>query len=182
MEESPSGIVSLVLRDHAKAAALLKGIEEQPLAQLADYFCNLRQELVRHEVAEELVVYPALRKHVRGGDQVAAACIEEQSRAEATMAALEDAPTDTETFRAALIALRAEVLAHAEHEERDVLPELASVISHDELRQLGGRYERALAMAPTHPHPHAPDTPPGNRVLGPITALLDRVRDAMRAA
>jgi hypothetical protein len=37
-------------------------------------------------------------------------------------------------------------------------------------------------MAPTHPHPNAPDTPPGNMVLGPVAALADRFRDAMRKA
>jgi len=37
-------------------------------------------------------------------------------------------------------------------------------------------------MAPTHPHPNAPDTPPGNMVLGAVAALADRFRDAMRKA
>ena len=45
---------------------------------------------------------------------------------------------------------------------------------------MGERYERAKASAPTHPHPHAPNTPPGNVVLGPIAALADRIRDAAR--
>lgn len=52
----------------------------------------------------------------------------------------------------------------------------------DTRRALARRYERALAAAPTHPHPHAPDTPPGNLLLGPIAAVLDRVRDAVRQA
>jgi hypothetical protein len=46
--------------------------------------------------------------------------------------------------------------------------------------RLGERYKQAKAAAPTHPHPHAPDTPPANVVSGPVTALADRVRDAIR--
>jgi hypothetical protein len=42
-------------------------------------------------------------------------------------------------------------------------------------------YERAQQTAPTHPHPHAPDTPPGNLIVGSMTAVTDRVRDALRS-
>lgn len=182
MENANRSIVDLVLRDHEKAKSLLAGIDVQGTDQLEEYFCSLREELVRHEVAEELVVYPAFRKHVSGADAVATACIAEQSEAEETMASLEDEPADTEAFRARLRELRAAVLEHAQHEERDVLPALSAAIGEAELAELGERYERALRMAPTHPHPHAPDTPPGNRVLGPVAALVDRMRDAMRAA
>jgi hypothetical protein len=40
----------------------------------------------------------------------------------------------------------------------------------------------AKATAPTHPHPKAPNQPPGNILLGPIAAIIDRARDAARAA
>jgi hypothetical protein len=36
--------------------------------------------------------------------------------------------------------------------------------------------------APTHPHPAAPDTPPGNILLGPFVAFMDRVKDLASAA
>jgi hypothetical protein len=34
-------------------------------------------------------------------------------------------------------------------------------------------------MAPTHPHPSAPDKPPANKLLAPGAALVDRMRDAL---
>lgn len=34
-------------------------------------------------------------------------------------------------------------------------------------------------MAPTRPHPSAPDGPPGNKIVGSVTGLLDRMRDAV---
>ena len=51
----------------------------------------------------------------------------------------------------------------------------------DDRIELGKRYVKAKEAAPTHPHPHAPDSPPGNVVLGPVAALVDRVRDAAAA-
>jgi hypothetical protein len=35
-------------------------------------------------------------------------------------------------------------------------------------------------MAPTHPHPHAPSTPPGNVVAGAAASIVDKARDALR--
>lgn len=38
---------------------------------------------------------------------------------------------------------------------------------------------RAERIAPTHPHPAAPDKPPANKILAPGAGLTDRVRDAL---
>jgi hemerythrin superfamily protein len=174
-------VIDLLLRDHEKAKNLLNELDSKSDKGLPDYFCNVREELVRHEVAEELIVYPAFRKNVEGGDEIADACIAEQSKAEETLAALENEDMQSGSFRTQLAELRQAVLAHAKHEESAVFPALHTHTDAEQLDELGDRYEKALEAAPTHPHPHAPDTPPGNNVLGPMAALVDRVRDAMRA-
>lgn len=177
-----SSLVDLILSDHEKAKNLLSQLDSQSPDELGDYFCNIREELVRHEVAEEMVMYPALRASFAGGDAIADACIDEQAQAEETMAALDKEDATGTGFRTQLEMLRRAVLAHASHEEAEVLPALTSHLQLSELVELGGKYEKALKAAPTHPHPHTPDTPPGNKVLGPTAALVDRVRDAMHAA
>jgi hypothetical protein len=45
------------------------------------------------------------------------------------------------------------------------------------LGDLGEKIRRAKAMAPTRPHPAAPDTPPANKLLAPGAGLVDRARD-----
>lgn len=40
--------------------------------------------------------------------------------------------------------------------------------------------KRAYSSAPTRPHPSAPDTSPGNAIAGPVAALSDRIRGAVR--
>ncbi|MGH9043272.1 MAG: hemerythrin domain-containing protein, partial [Acidimicrobiales bacterium] len=79
-------------------------------------------------------------------------------------------------------ALRSSVLDHAAAEERNIFPLLQTVESQDARSRLGARYEKAKASAPTHPHPGAPDTPPGNKILGPIAAFFDRARDAAKGS
>jgi len=46
------------------------------------------------------------------------------------------------------------------------------------LDKLGSRVKGVKALAPTRPHPSAPDTPPGDLLMGPVVGLFDRLRDA----
>ncbi|MHB1585046.1 MAG: NAD-dependent epimerase/dehydratase family protein [Acidimicrobiales bacterium] len=48
-------------------------------------------------------------------------------------------------------------------------------------RRPGPRRPPGQGPAGCGPHPHAPDTPPGNLLVGPAAALIDRVRDAFRS-
>lgn len=41
----------------------------------------------------------------------------------------------------------------------------------------GDKIRRAKAVAPTRPHPSAPDKPPANKLPAPGAGLVDRVRD-----
>jgi hypothetical protein len=47
---------------------------------------------------------------------------------------------------------------------------------------LGTRMAEMHRMAPTHPHPHTPDSKVGATVAGAVSAVVDRARDAMREA
>jgi hemerythrin superfamily protein len=142
-------------------------------------FWELTNELVRHEVAEEEILYPEVRKALPQGDQLADERIKEQSEAEELLAQMEKSGTNDQAFMAQLQKLRREVLAHAENEETLVFAPLGSALDEDRRQQMGSRYQKAKAAAPTHPHPNAPDTPPGNMALGPVAALIDRARDAI---
>ncbi|HUJ64696.1 MAG TPA: hemerythrin domain-containing protein, partial [Acidimicrobiales bacterium] len=169
-----------MLEDHQKAKALLTAFDDLPAPQRGDGFCELVQMLVGHEVAEEEVLYPVVRKYVDGGDELADERISEQSQAEQELAGMEKADPQSVQFMERFVALRDAVLEHADAEEQSVFPLLATSVEPSELEALGTRYQKAKDAAPTHPHPHAPDTPPGNLVLGPVAALVDRVRDAVR--
>ena len=71
--------------------------------------------------------------------------------------------TNTSEFVTAFHRLRDEVLAHASAEEASAFPILETATTEAERLELGTKYEKAKDKAPTHPHPHAPDTPPGNK-------------------
>lgn len=176
-----SDIIELLLEDHRSVEQLLGSMNSVGPAGRNELFCEIREMLVRHEVAEEEVLYPTFRSDAPGGDAIADARIAEQSEAEVMLASMEKQDTESDEFLTSFGKLRSAVLEHAQHEEAEVFPRLREVESPEKLGTMGERYEHAKQSAPTHPHPHAPDSPLGNKVLGPVAALADRMRDAMRS-
>jgi hypothetical protein len=73
------------------------------------------------------------------------------------------------------------VLAHADSEEREEFPLLQENTDQKTLVRMASAVRAAEAMAPTHPHPGV-ESMTANLVAGPIASLVDRTRDAVRAA
>jgi hemerythrin superfamily protein len=173
-------IIEHLTADHEQIKGLFSDVMFVRPENRAAVFCQLVTELVQHEVAEEVVVFP----EVRGSSPDAAAVVDarghEQAEVEQMLAQMEKLDPTNPEFTAALAELSTAVINHAEAEERGVFPLLRAAEQPDVLFELAARYEKAKQSAPTHPHPHAPDTPPANKILGPVTALFDRVRDAVR--
>lgn len=178
--QAPVDLVSLLEQDHQVVQDAFREIDQAGAERLPELFWSLTELMVRHEVAEEIVVYPALKK-LPAGKAIANARIAEQSAAEEDLARMEKLDPRSEEFAEALGALEQAVLEHAQREEKEAFPLLVNRLTSEDLVKMGERYIKAKNASPTHPHPHAPDTPPGNRVMGPVAALVDRIRDAGRS-
>ena len=70
-------------------------------------------ELVRHSVAEEMYVYPAMREHLPDGEKAVAHDIEEHKELERTMKELEGCAADDPRFMALVGELREKLHHHA---------------------------------------------------------------------
>ena len=173
-------IVDLLSQDHENAKRLLSQVTNAPADARSDLFWELVPALVRHEVAEEVVVYPTIRKESPDGDAEVEPRLKEQQQAEEMLSSMEKLDPEGDEFGEMLMRLRDDVLEHAQAEEQSIFPLLRALEHEEERADLGARYEKAKASAPTHPHPNAPDTPPGNKVVGPIAAFADKVRDAAK--
>jgi hemerythrin superfamily protein len=172
-------IISLLEQDHQAVRERFSELEAAGVDDRAQLFWELMEQLVRHEVAEEAVVYPALRQEP-GGDAIADARVAEESEAEQLLARLEKLDPATEEFKGAVRDLRAAVLDHAAKEEGEVFPLLAASGEDGYLALLGQKFKGEKLAAPSHPHPHAPTSAVGHKVIGPIAAFIDRIRDESR--
>ncbi|MFD8722866.1 hemerythrin domain-containing protein [Streptomyces sp. NPDC059629] len=145
--------------------------------ELRDLVDEVTIELVRHSVAEEQYLYPAVREHIEGGDRLADKEIADHGRVEELLKQLEKTDTGDPRMAPLLQQLMNEVSEHLQDEETNLFPKLRQVCSPEALDELGDKVRRAKAMAPTRPHPSAPDTPPANKILAPGAGLVDRARD-----
>lgn len=101
---------------------------------------------------------------------------------------------DSPEFLDQFAALRQDVLAHAENEERYEFAHFNRVADRGRLETLARAVQAAEALAPTLPHPSGGGTPislrshPGtdtalkNVAVGPVAAVVDRTRDVVRKA
>lgn len=184
MNENAHGdVIAVLTHDHREVqgffAELQKTYNGADPKSRKDLVDQVTIELVRHSVAEEQFLYPAVRQHVPGGAELADREIREHAQVERTLKDLEGMePTDA-PFETTVSRLIEEVGAHIAEEEQTLFPRLQQACGADELADLGKKVTAAKKIAPTRPHPDAPDTPPGNMVLGPGAGLVDRARDAL---
>ncbi len=90
---------------------------------------------------------------------------------------LEHMDSAAERFKAKVTVLIESVRHHVDEEENGYFPKVRSELGRNDLADLGEVMEEAKKAAPTHPHPQAPDTPPGNLVGGTAAGVVDRLTD-----
>ncbi|MEU3254297.1 hemerythrin domain-containing protein [Streptomyces sp. NPDC006997] len=174
-------VIDELVTDHREVEEMFGRIEALPPGdahrkQLAD---QATIELVRHSVAEEAYLYPAVREHVPDGNAIADREIEDHSKAEQIMKDLEGHGADDAEFDRLIGMLMTEIRSHVADEEENLFPSLRAACSAETLDELGDKVRQAKKTAPTRPHPSAPDKPPANKLLAPGAGLVDRMRDAL---
>lgn len=174
-------IVTVITQDHNAVRQRLSEFESAPPEVRAELFWRLTDQLVRHEVGEQIVVYPAL-KELPGGPETAEARIAEEEGAERLLASMEAMDPEGDEFFGALISLRDAVLEHAEREETEVLPLFLAHEDGARLIYLAQKFKGAKLGAPSQPHPHIPSNPTAQKVLGPIAAFFEHTRVAARSS
>ncbi|UQA90668.1 hemerythrin domain-containing protein [Streptomyces halobius] len=172
-------VIAELTRDHREVDDLFEKIEEaapeaQERKRLVD---QLTIELVRHSVAEEMYLYPAVRRHLTDGDALADKAIADHGRVERLLKDLEGRDVDDTDFNHLIVKLRTEVTSHIKDEESRLFVQLRAACAQDDLSELGDKMRTVKKVAPTRPHPSAPTAPPVNRLLAPGTGLVDRARD-----
>ena len=178
--QNSGDVIDVLTSDHRDVTALIGEIWSvtDPMIR-RDLTDTAISELVRHAVAEEMYVYPAMRKYLPDGEKAVEHDIEEHKELERAMKQLEAADVSSAEFDAALRQLETLLADHVRDEESQQFPELRRSVSHEELRELAGKVETAKKLAPTRPHPGAPNSELFHKLVGPGVGLVDRLRDKL---
>jgi hemerythrin superfamily protein len=182
MADEQRDVIEVLEHDHREVEEMFDELEslrgassEEDKQRRKDLADQVTIELVRHSVAEEVLVYPMVEDRVSAEEAEHAR--EEHAEAEETLKRMEKLDADDPQFDDELGTLMREIRHHIEDEEGEMFAHMRKVIEPDELRRLGARVEAFKKVAPTRPHPNVPNEALPRTAVGPAASLFDRMRD-----
>ena len=139
------------------------------------------RDLSMHAAVEEELLYPAARKRLRNGTTLVNEAKTEHRQLKRLLDRLDKMDADDPQSDEVMASVRRAVQQHVKEEEGPggILQGLRKEMSRDELVTLGKELRAAKKLAPTRPHPNAPDSPPANMLVDGAAGMVDRARDAM---
>jgi hemerythrin superfamily protein len=172
--------ITLLKNDHRDVEKLFKRFEKAgdgAYVEKRDVVDRIIEALSIHASIEEQLFYPVSRATVEGTEDIALESIEEHHVVKWLLSELDGMDPHHERFDPKVTVLIENVRHHVEEEEGELFPQLRKSMKRKELEELAQAMEKAKKVAPTHPHPRAPDTPPGNVVAGAAAGALDKAQD-----
>lgn len=178
-------VFSVLAADHDRIFALSNQLtggsavppdEPKKRKAIAD---ELVMELSRHEVAEEMLLWPAVRERADDGEQMAEIALDQEKNAKRVLNELVHTSPGNEEFDTLANTVAAGLREHISYEQNIVWPKLRLRLSQEEAHRLGAEIEQAERRAPTRPHPHVPPNPHLLKTIAPAAAALDKARNAV---
>jgi hemerythrin superfamily protein len=174
--------ITLLKTDHKNVETLFKRFEkagDKAYVEKREIVDKIIEALSKHAAVEEQLFYPVSRATVPETDDVVLESLEEHHVVKWLLSELDGMPPQHERFDAKVTVLIENVRHHVEEEEQEFFPKVRDELGREALADLGDAMAAAEVIAPTHPHPRSPDTPPGNLVAGTAAGVVDRVGDTV---
>jgi hemerythrin superfamily protein len=171
-------VTTIIEQDHREVEALFAryaaAADEAAKDEIVD---QIRLALAPHAAAEEILVYPTVRRvHEQGGDK-ADHSIDEHQEIKRLLSEVDKLSAGDPSGDQKVQQLEQAVAHHVEEEETSVLPALRAGEDPQRLEQMGELFERIKPLLPTHPHPLVPGTATAQLLAGPLASVADRIKD-----
>src|SRR4051794_1468412 len=180
-EHSPDDdVIAELIVDHREVDEMLTQLQGEMSAEdRQSTMEHVIAELVRHAIAEESYLYPAIEDRVPNGKAIADKERADHQEVEELLKQLEGEDPHAPESRPTLNKLVTDLHEHIADEEGNLFPALRGVYSQQELKDLGDKVRPAKKAAPTRPHPAAPRGELARKTMGPMVGLVDRTRDLL---
>ncbi|AGF71314.1 hemerythrin domain-containing protein [Corynebacterium halotolerans] len=175
-----SDVTVILTEDHKLMLELLAEVHTTTDAERRrDLVDTATAEVMRHSVAEEMHVYPAMEEHLPNGTEEVQHDKQEHDELVQVMKKLEDVDASGQEFIDLVREFEKQLEHHANDEESEQFPKLRTHVPQEKLAELGEKVETAKKMAPTRPHPNAPHSELFHKTVGPGVGMVDRLRDKL---
>lgn len=182
MADQQRDVIQVLTHDHREVEEMFAELEslrgassEQARQRRQDLADQVTIELVRHSVAEEVLVYPEVERKI--SREEAEHGRQEHAEAEEMMHKLGKLDPEDPGFDDELATLMQEIRHHIEDEEGEMFVHMRERLDEEELVKMGGRVEAFKKAAPTRPHPNVPNQALPRLAAGPVASMFDRMRD-----
>ncbi len=135
--------ITLLKTDHEKVSSIFEQLEdttERAEKTRTELFAKLKEELDIHAHIEETIFYPVLKQSDETRD-ITMEGIQEHHVVKVLLRELDAMQVDSETWTAKLKVLKENVEHHVEEEEEDMFPKARTVLSKDQLEELGAQLD-----------------------------------------
>lgn len=134
------GIRDLIRMDHTKVNTLFMQINQTEDPQkLQEYFGQVYKDLNVHAIAEEEVVYPAVRPYFAATQNL----YDEQAEMKKLLAQIKTTSSASSDFKPLIKQLQQAVTNHVREEENDMFPKLRDNFSDEQQKQLATQFKTA---------------------------------------
>lgn len=183
LDDTGPNAIDLLLGQHEKIRSLFEqidGMSRRPSRKKEQLVGELITILSKHGEIEEQVFYPAVQNEVDGQSDEVDESMEEHHAAKFLLRELEGLSSDAPRYDMKVHVLKEHLLHHLEEEEEDMFPVVREALSDERLREIGDGMRKVWDVAPSRPHPAAPQTPPANVLMGLPTAVWDLAVSTVR--
>jgi hemerythrin superfamily protein len=172
--------VRLLKQDHRRVKVLFRRLEQaKTKAERQKVGEEIIEELSVHAAIEEQLIYPIIRAQ-SGKHEPVLNALEEHHAMKLVLAELDKLDASDERYRAKFHVVREAVESHIEEEEQKLLPMLERLLDRERTSALVDAMRLMKTAAPNHPHPAAPDEPPGNLLTAILAKMSDTGKDLIR--
>lgn len=134
------GIRDIIRMDHTKVNTLFMEVQgtDDP-HKLQEYFGQIYKDLTAHSIAEEEIVYPAVRPYYTDTQDL----YDEQGEMKQLLEDIKATSPSSGDFKAKIRQLMEMVMHHVRQEENDMFPKLRDNFSHEQEKQLATEFKTA---------------------------------------
>jgi hemerythrin superfamily protein len=171
-------VTTIIENDHRKVAQLFTAYAAAISDNQRDKALEeIRLALAPHSAAEELLVYPAVRRAATDGREQATHAINEHQEIKRLLSEVDKMSAGDARRDERVRDLQRVIEDHVAEEEGTLLPSLRQTMDAKRLEQMGELFQRIKPLLPTHPHPLVPGTATAQLLAGPLASVADRIRD-----